>query len=213
MTSAQSKKEFQMKVVSKRLRWIFCLIRISSDLYRTSWVLELSSGSFFFFLIMLAWKFNQSSLNSRHVSLGLFTGEGQVFLVCLWEPVNMTLSAVALKWAPTQPSYLVKSWKLMVRRRTAAAQLSVTLTCLLFWPSRLRCLWWLFCSPWRQQAGYLFWEQVIIKRIPGGRVNENVGPSRGDPPQQTWAKVSKLEPHIGKGRPAGGIVPLCWYQN
>ena len=100
----------------------------------------------------------------------------RVFSICLWEPVMTTISqqawTVTLRWAATQPSCLVKSWKLMVwnRRRTAADQPSVTLTCLPFWPSRLWRRWAGVCSPWRQQAGHLSWEYVIIKRIPGGHM-------------------------------------------
>lgn len=176
-----------MKVASEELQWIFCLIRISTAplifMGRAGfWKSHVcvSVCSFFFFLITLAWKFNQSSSNSRHVVL--------VFLLCLWEPANTTVAAVALKRAAAQPSYLVKSRELTLRRRTAAAQLSVTLTCLLFGPSRL---WLLFAALGDSRLATFPGSKWLSREsLVGMWVRHNASSSDGDPPQKTWAKES-----------------------
>lgn len=79
--------------------------------------------------------------------------------------------------------------------------ISLSVTCLLLWPSRL---WWHregVCSPWKQEAGYLSVRHVIIKRIPGGHVNTTQCLSFRR--VHTWAKDSNwsvMQAHSAKMR-------------
>lgn len=83
--------------------------------------------------------------------------------------------------------------------------ISLSVTCLLLWPSRL---WWHregVCSPWKQEAGYLSVRHVIIKRIPGGHVNTTQCLSFRR--VHTWAKDSNwsvMQAHSAKMR--GGLL-------